>query len=49
MEYDPKDLVGRFRSFAEKAVTQGNISPKERREVLDLFRTGLAGYTYFES
>lgn len=49
VEYDPKDLIGRFRSFAEKAVTQGNISPKERREVLDLFRTGLAGYTYFES
>jgi arginine decarboxylase len=48
VEYDPKELVGRFRGFAEKAVAQGRISPKERREVLDLYRTGLSGYTYFE-
>ena len=49
VEFDPKELVTRFRTFAEKAVTEGRISPKERREVLDLFREGLAGYTYFES
>jgi arginine decarboxylase len=49
VEYDPKELVTRFRSFAEKAVNDGRISPKERREILDLFREGLAGYTYFES
>ncbi len=49
VEYDPKELVTRFRSFAEKAVTQGRISPKERRGVLDLFRANLNGYTYFES
>ncbi|MEP4079510.1 biosynthetic arginine decarboxylase [Haloferula sp.] len=48
VEYEPKDLVTRFRSFAEKAVTQGRIGPKERREVMDLFRAGLNGYTYFE-
>jgi arginine decarboxylase len=41
--------VSRFRSFAEKAVSKGNISPGERREVMDLFRNGLSGYTYFES
>ena len=49
VEFDPKELVSRFRSFAEKAVAEGRISPKERREILDLFREGLAGYTYFES
>lgn len=49
VEYDPKELVTRFRNFAEKAVNQGRISPKERRQILDLFREGLAGYTYFES
>lgn len=49
VEFDPKELVTRFRTFAEKAVTEGRISPKERREILDLFRVGLAGYTYFES
>lgn len=49
VEYDPKELVTRFRTFAEKAVTQGHITPRERRGVMDLFRTGLNGYTYFES
>jgi len=48
VEYDPKDLVKRFREFAERAVSQGRISPKERRHVMDLFRTGMNGYTYFE-
>jgi len=49
VEFDPKELVTRFRTFAEKAVAEGRISPKERREILDLYREGLAGYTYFES
>jgi len=49
VEFDPKELVTRFRSFAEKAVVDGRISPKERREILDLYREGLSGYTYFES
>lgn len=49
VEYDPKELVSRFRNFAEKAVSEGRISPKERREILDRYREGLAGYTYFES
>lgn len=49
VEFDPKELVSRFRSFAEKAVNDGRISPGERREIMDLYRNGLAGYTYFES
>ena len=49
VEFDPKELVTRFRSFAEKAVADGLITPKERREILDMYRAGLAGYTYFES
>jgi arginine decarboxylase len=49
VEFDPKVLVTRFRDFAEKAVTEGRITPKERREILDRFREGLSGYTYFES
>ncbi len=49
VEFDPKELVSKFRNFAEKAVSEGRISPKERREILDTYRLGLAGYTYFES
>jgi len=49
VEFDPKELVSKFRNFAEKAVTDGRISPKERKEIMDLYRDGLGGYTYFES
>ena len=49
VEFDPKELVTRFRSFAERAVENGHITPKERRQILDMYRAGLAGYTYFES
>jgi len=48
VEYDPKDLVARFRRFAEKSVSKGRLSPKERRQVMNLYRSGLDGYTYFE-
>jgi arginine decarboxylase len=49
VEYDRKDLVTRFRNFAEGAVSSGSISPQERRHILNLYRHGLDGYTYFES
>lgn len=49
VEFDPKELVSKFRNFAEKAVNDGRISPKERKEIMDLYRAGLGGYTYFES
>ena len=49
VEFDPKELISKFRSFAERAVNDGRISPKERKEIMDLYRDGLGGYTYFES
>ncbi len=48
VEYDPKDLINKFRCFAERAVSEGRISPSERRKALDLYRSGLSGYTYYE-
>ena len=49
VEYDPKDLEKRFRSFAEKAVRKGTISAKQRKSIVDAYRAGLSGYTYYES
>ncbi|MFK7852404.1 MAG: biosynthetic arginine decarboxylase [Akkermansiaceae bacterium] len=49
VEFDPKELVSKFRNFAEKAVNQGRISPRDRKQIMDLYRNGLSGYTYFES
>lgn len=48
VEYDPKDLVTRFRSLAEQAVEKGTLSPGERRTILKSYQEGLRGYTYFE-
>lgn len=48
VEYDPKDLESRFRQFAENAVTAGQITPADRKMIVEAYRAGLQGYTYYE-
>ncbi|WP_316901043.1 biosynthetic arginine decarboxylase [Pseudodesulfovibrio indicus] len=48
VEYDTKALLTRFRETAEKAVRKGMITPNQRREILQAYKTGLQGYTYLE-
>jgi arginine decarboxylase len=48
VKYDAKDLVAKFRALAERGVEQGLISPRQRRDALEAYRTGLSGYTYYE-
>lgn len=48
VKYDAKELVRRFRELAESAVEKGRITPIQRREALQAYRDGLAGYTYYE-
>ncbi|MDA3850838.1 MAG: biosynthetic arginine decarboxylase [Spirochaetaceae bacterium] len=48
VEYEPPVLLERFRQKAERAVKQGKISPRERRDMVQGFETSLRGYTYFE-
>jgi arginine decarboxylase len=49
VEYEPKDMITRFRHLAENAVATKRITATERREIMDVFEAGLRGYTYFES
>ena len=49
VEYQPRELLERFRHQAEKALRAGSISARERQNVLDAFSASLRGYTYFES
>ncbi len=49
VEYDPKDMLTRFRNLAESAVVSKRITAAERREIMGSFEAGLRGYTYFES
>ncbi|NCC51384.1 MAG: biosynthetic arginine decarboxylase [Spartobacteria bacterium] len=48
VEYDVKAMMTRVRDMAERAVRQGKISVKERRQIVDVYQAGLRGYTYFE-
>ena len=48
VKYDSRDLVARFRNLAERAVEEGLITPRQRRDALEAYRTGLNGYTYYE-
>ena len=48
MEYDPKNLVARYRGLVERAVHEGRINLSERRVFMDAYENGMRGYTYFE-
>ncbi len=48
VEYDPKRMIRRIRALAEEAVRNEAISPKERRQIMEAFESGMRGYTYFE-
>ncbi|HON61384.1 MAG: biosynthetic arginine decarboxylase [Bacteriovoracaceae bacterium] len=48
VEYDPKDMTKQFRATAEQAVRENLITPRERREIMNMYEEGLRGYPYFE-
>ncbi len=48
VKYDPRELVAKFRVLAERAVEEGRISPRQRRDAVEAYRDGLSGYTYYE-
>ncbi len=48
VKYDARELVAKFRVLAERAVEEGRISPRQRRDAVEAYRDGLNGYTYYE-
>lgn len=48
VEFDPKDMLARFRSTAEAAIHEGLINGVERKEIMQAYEDGLRGYTYYE-
>ncbi|MBN1797954.1 MAG: biosynthetic arginine decarboxylase [Spirochaetales bacterium] len=48
MEYKPHRLIEKLRSTAEKAVKQQKITPQEIKIILNAYKEGMQGYTYFE-
>lgn len=48
VEFDPKEMTVNFRSLAERAVREGRITAPQRKIIMQAFREGMQGYTYFE-
>ncbi|ADD69353.1 arginine decarboxylase [Denitrovibrio acetiphilus DSM 12809] len=48
VEYDIKAMKNRLKQLAEDSITNGFITAKERKKILDSFEEGLRGYTYYE-
>ena len=48
VEYEPKDMLVRFRERAEDAIREGKITATDRREIMKAYENGLRGYTYYE-
>lgn len=48
VEYQPQNLLAQFRQTAERAVRNGTIDAGDRQYLVNLFETGLRGYTYYE-
>ncbi len=48
VEYDPKDVLLRYRNTAERAVREGRITVRERQQIVKRFSESLQGYTYYE-
>ncbi len=48
VEYDPREMLRRYRSSAERAVREGRISANDRQQMIKRFSDSLQGYTYYE-
>ncbi len=48
VEYQPQELLQRFRTKAESALESGTINSEQRQMMLKLYRESMQGYTYFE-
>lgn len=48
VEFDPKDMLTRFRGTAEAAIHEGLINGVDRKEIMQAYENGLRGYTYYE-
>ena len=48
VEYEPKDIINRFKRIVEDAVRSRDLSLTERKQLIQSFKESISGYTYFE-
>jgi arginine decarboxylase len=49
VEYEPKDIINRFKRIVEDAVRSRDLSLAERKMLTQAFKESISGYTYFEN
>ena len=49
VEYEPKDIINRFKRIVEDAVRSRDLSLSERKQLTQSFKESISGYTYFEN
>ena len=49
VEYEPKDIINRFKNIVEDAVRSRDLSLVERKKLIETFKESISGYTYFEN
>jgi arginine decarboxylase len=49
VQFGPEDLLEHMRRAVEASVRRGELSFKESKQLLELYRLGLDGYTYLEN
>ena len=48
VEYEPKNIINRFKHIVEDAVRSRDLSLSERKKITQSFKDSISGYTYFE-
>lgn len=48
VQFNPKKLVRNLETWVTKSMKEGKITPDEGRDFLNMYRSGLFGYTYLE-
>ena len=48
VEYEPKDIINRFKRIVEDAIRSRDLSLSERKKLTLSFKESISGYTYFE-
>ena len=48
VEYEPKNIINRFKYIVEDAVRSRDLSLSERKKITQSFKDSISGYTYFE-
>ncbi len=48
VEFDPADCIADFRKMVDEAISSGSVTSRERKALMEAYRSSINGYTYYE-